>query len=148
MLRFILVLVAIHACRAFKSRAYMSSRRLALHLSKSTADRDNTDLERALAQAKENRDSNQSPGAGVEDAFEAAEAAYADLILTSIDQRELEEELGDEDLAALSKGGTMWEDGAKEIRNDKKAGFMGDLFNALSALAGGAHIVKDENGET
>ena len=42
----------------------------------------------------------------------------------------------------------MWEKGAKDKQNSKKGGFVGDLFNALSALSGGAHIVKDENGET
>lgn len=105
-------------------------------------------LSRALQQAKNNRESLQSPGAGVQDAFLAAEAAYADLILTSIDQRELQEELCEEDLADLSRGGTMWEDGAKDRQNSKKGGFVGDLFNALSALTGGAHIVKDKNGET
>ena len=109
---------------------------------------DDINLSQALKHAKLNRESYQSPGAGIDDPFEAAEAAYADLILTSIDQRELEGELQEDDLADLSRGGTMWEDGVKEKRNSKKGGFVGDLFNALSALAGGAHIVKDENGET
>jgi hypothetical protein len=103
-------------------------------------------LKKALEQAKVNRDNLMSPGAGVDDAFEAADAAYADLILTSVDNRELE--LGDEDLKDLERGGTMWEDGAKDRVNSKKGGFVGDVFNALSALAGGAHIVKDKNGET
>lgn len=136
---------------ALETTAFVPNRVAPPRISRSIHMGDNNEkssLSRALQQAKDNRQSLESPGAGVEDAFEAAEAAYADLILTSIDQRELEDELDEEDLADLSRGGTMWEKGAKDKQNSKKGGFVGDLFNALSALSGGAHIVKDENGET
>ena len=100
-------------------------------------------MTKALAQAIQIAEAGLSPGAGL-DAFDAADAAYADLILTSSTQQEIE--LDEDDINALKKGGTMWETGAKT--KNSKGGVIGDIFNALTALGGGAHIVKDKNGET
>ena len=101
-------------------------------------------LRSAIEKAKEIAEAGQSPGAGL-DAFESADAAYADLILTSSAQRKLD--LDEGDIRALENGARMWEKGSKS-RSSKKGGVIGDIINALTALSGGAHIVKDENGET
>lgn len=97
----------------------------------------------AMAKAREIADRQRSPGAGL-GAYEAADAAYADLINTSMDQRKLGE-LSDEALDALSKGGEMWEAGAV---NQTGRGVLGDVRSALTALFGGAQIVKDKFGQT
>ena len=65
----------------------------------------NEDLVKAMKNARNNAAKKSSPGAGL-DAFESAEAAYADLINTSMDQRKIDD-LSEEELLELSKGGTM-----------------------------------------
>lgn len=75
---------------------------------------------------------------------DAADAAYADLINTSIDQRGID--LSDDDLKELNKGGKMWEKGA--TTSESKMGLLSDLSNVWKALAGGAHIEKNKYGET
>ena len=54
-------------------------------------------------------------------------------------------ELSDEQLKLLTKGGKMWEDGST---NKKRGGLFDDLKNVFQALAGGAHIEKNQFGET
>jgi hypothetical protein len=93
--------------------------------------------------ARDNAARDSSPGAGL-DAFEAADAAYADLINTSIDQRNIT--LTAEQIKDLERGGSMWESGAKT--QTQTGGVLGDLANALGALFGGAQIVKNKFGET
>lgn len=99
--------------------------------------RDSPSLEISLQSARESLEAGVSPGAGLETADEQAEAAFADLILTSLDQ-------GDEstqDLDALSRGGEM-----PEEATSRKGGFFKDIGELFGALAGGAHIVKKEDG--
>lgn len=50
-------------------------------------DTDDIDLETAMANARENLALGKSPGAGLESAFDQADAAYADLIVTSVDDQ-------------------------------------------------------------
>jgi hypothetical protein len=85
-----------------------------------------------------------SPGAGLATAEEQSDAAYADLINTSVDQRGLD--LSDDDLKELNKGGKMWEKGATTA--ESKMGLFSDLSNVWKALSGGAHIEKNKYGET
>ena len=85
-----------------------------------------------------------SPGAGLATADEQSDAAYADLINTSIDQRQISE-LSEDDLKQLERGGKMWEKGS--ISTTKK-GFFGDALELFKALSGGAHIEKNKFGET
>lgn len=103
------------------------------------------DLKKAMLNARKNLESNSSPGAGLATADEQSDAAYADLINTSMDQRGLEG-LSEEELEQLSTGSKMWEKGAKTQK--RKMGVFGDLMNVLSAVAGGAQIEKNEYGET
>jgi hypothetical protein len=100
-------------------------------------------IEKAMAAARKNEKQNTSPGAGL-DAFEAADAAYADLINTSMDQRGLESD--DLDMTELERGGKMWESGA--LNRTRQGGLLGDLGNTLTALFGGAQIEKNKFGET
>ena len=106
----------------------------------------NEDLAKAMRNARNNAAKNSSPGAGL-DAFEAAEAAYADLINTSMDHRNIDD-LSEEELAKLSKGGTMWESEAKMEEKQQPKGIIGNFLNILGAVGGGAQIVKNEYGET
>ena len=100
-------------------------------------------IKAAMAKARDIAERGGSPGAGL-DAFAAADAAYADLINTSMDQRRIGS-LSDDELEALSKGGEMWESGAV---NQTGRGVLGDFRSALTALFGGAQIVKDKFGQT
>lgn len=102
-------------------------------------------LESAMMKARLNAKMNSSPGAGLETSEEQMEAAYADLINTTVDQRRINE-LSSEEMKVLSRGSTMWEDNVKTKRN--KFGILGDLFNVFKALNGGAHIEKDKFGRT
>ena len=86
-----------------------------------------------------------SPGAQLLTADEQSDAAYADLINTSMDQRGIEE-LSEEELDLLNKGGSMWEQDSKSKVNKK--GFVGDLINVIKAVSGGAQIEKNKYGET
>jgi hypothetical protein len=106
---------------------------------------DNNDKEivKAMENARNCEKQGLSPGAGLCTAEEQAEAAYADLINTSMDQRGID--LSQEEIDMLSRGGTMWESGSK---SEKNKGLFGNLKNIFGALAGGAHIEKNEFGET
>ena len=48
-----------------------------------------------------------SPGANLPSAEEQADAAFADLIIASMDQQGIKE-LSDDDLIAIARGGSMW----------------------------------------
>ena len=61
-----------------------------------------------------------------------------------MDQRGIEE-LSEDELKLLTKGGKMWESGSTN-RTDK--GLLDRLSNVFGALAGGAHIEKNIYGET
>ena len=104
-------------------------------------DKDVNQLKKALQNAKSNIDTCTSPGAGIEDPWEAAETAYADLIYTSTSFQN--KTLSEEELLDLSKGGTMWEEGSTK---QKEKGFLDGLTSLFGSLAGGAHIVRQEDG--
>lgn len=53
----------------------------------STHDSDNIDLRNGMMNARANIAEGQSPGAGLESAYDQADAAYADLIVTSVDNQ-------------------------------------------------------------
>eukprot|EP01041_Mallomonas_annulata_P003328 gene3328-6586_t len=95
------------------------------------------DLKRAMENARKSASSSLSPGAGLLTADEQAEAAFGDLINTSMDQRGISE-LSDEDAELLSRGGKMWETGSTS--QSRSWGVFGDLKNLVNALSGGAHI--------
>ena len=103
----------------------------------------NKDIDKAIAAAKECERNGLSPGAGLPTAEEQAEAAYADLINTSVSQRGLS--LSDSDKNKLAKGGRMWEEGST---SKNSGGLIQNVKNVMEALSGGAHINKNEYGET
>lgn len=98
-----------------------------------------------MMDARKSQESGLSPGAQMMTADEQSDAAYADLINTSMDQRGIDE-LSEEELELLDRGGQMWESGSTEKENKK--GLVGDLFNVFKAFSGGAHITKNKYGET
>ena len=100
-------------------------------------------LTKALNDARQCESKGLSPGAGLSTADEQSDAAYADLINTSIDQRGLD--ISDDDIKDLEKGGTMWE---KTSRKTPKLGLFGAAGELFKALSGGAHIEKNKYGET
>lgn len=103
-------------------------------------------------------------------------AAYADMINTTIDQKGIS--LSEKELLNLNRGGRMWEEGLQNLNNvlmsfrirhylvfflssqsyhvnvlgaitsKNKFGILSDLSNLWKALSGGAHIEKNEFGET
>jgi hypothetical protein len=66
------------------------------------------------------------------------------LINTSIDQRN--STLSKDDISALERGGVMWEPNSTTQKN--RFGLVGDLIRVFEALSGGAHIEKNQYGET
>ena len=100
-------------------------------------------LKKALENAKSNLDTCTSPGAGIEDPWEAAETAYADLIYTSTSFQN--KTLSEEELMDLSKGGTMWEEGSTR-QSTKGKGILKEISSLFGSLAGGAHIVRQDDG--
>eukprot|EP01035_Chromulina_nebulosa_P029422 gene29422-38994_t len=81
-----------------------------------------------MKDARESLQNKLSPGAGLQTADEQADAAYADLINTSMDQRGITD-LSKDELDALTKGGYMWERGA--VSQTRKFGVFGDLMNVI-----------------
>jgi len=108
-------------------------------------DDDDAKLSDSMKNARDCERSGLSPGAGLQTADEQSDAAYADLINTSMDQRGINS-LSEEDLKNLNKGGKMWEKEAKS--KEPKSGFLGEVFELFKALNGGAHIEKNKFGET
>eukprot|EP00903_Cladosiphon_okamuranus_P010858 g10256.t1 len=98
------------------------------------------DLISAMANARANLAAGTSPGAGLESAFEQADAAFADLIVTSVDSQGVH--LDDKDVQELAEGGSM----DKTSTSKKSKGLFGDMSDVLGALSGGAHIVRREDG--
>lgn len=96
-----------------------------------------------MLDARKCESSRLSPGAGLPTADEQSDAAYADLINTSIDQRKLD--ISDDEVKKLEKGSTMWE---KASKNNPKMGILGAAGELFKALSGGAHIEKNIFGET
>ena len=81
-----------------------------------------------------------SPGAGLKDAEAQAEAAFADMINTTVDVTG--ENLGSDALEELARGGTM--DAASKGKNS--GSLLDDVVGLFGALSKGAHIVKQKNG--
>lgn len=115
---------------------------IVLNLSEDSKD---VKLTESMKNARECESKGLSPGAGLATADEQSDAAYADLINTSIDQRGIDE-LSEDELKRLEKGGKMWEKGSKS--NEPKTGFLGEVVELFKALNGGAHIEKNKFGET
>jgi hypothetical protein len=86
-----------------------------------------------MENARMNSAKRMSPGAGLPTAEEQAEAAFADMINTSMDQRGIES-LSEGELENLSRGGQMWEKGSTTQK--RKFGLLGDVMNLFGALAG------------
>ena len=100
---------------------------------------DDASLTSALANARASARAGFSPGAGLELGAEAqAEAAYADLINTSLDVGGAT--IDADDVEALRAGGEM--DATSASRKSGSA-FRAAL-ELFDALRGGAHIVNDE----
>ncbi|CAM9285049.1 unnamed protein product [Scytosiphon promiscuus] len=98
------------------------------------------DLGSAMKNARANLAAGTSPGAGLESAFDQADAAFADLIVTSIDDQGVT--LDEEDVQELAKSGMM----DKKSTSRKSKGLLGDVSDMFGALSGGAHIVKRDDG--
>lgn len=94
----------------------------------------------AMAAARTCEASGLSPGAGLRDAEAQAEAAFADMINTTVDVTG--EELSGAALSRLAEGGRM----DQESTSKKSAGLLGDIKDLFGALSKGAHIVKQKGG--
>ncbi|CAM9614479.1 unnamed protein product [Ectocarpus sp. 8 AP-2014] len=101
---------------------------------------DDIDLSSAMANARANLAAGTSPGAGLESAFDQADAAFADLIVTSVDDQGVT--LDDEEVQELAQSGMMDQDSTSK----KSKGLFGDMKDVFGALSGGAHIVKRDDG--
>jgi len=86
----------------------------------------------AMENARMNSAQLTSPGAGLSTAEEQAEAAFADMINTTMDQRGIES-LTETELENLSRGSQMWEKGSTTRK--RKFGLLGDVMNLFGALA-------------
>ncbi|CAN0306291.1 unnamed protein product [Discosporangium mesarthrocarpum] len=98
------------------------------------------DLNKAIANARSNLAEGKSPGAGLDNAFDQADAAYADLLVTSMDDQGLE--LDEEEVEELAQAGMMDQESTKK----RSKGILGDVMDVFDALGGGAHIVRREDG--
>ncbi|CAM9196580.1 unnamed protein product [Ectocarpus sp. 6 AP-2014] len=101
---------------------------------------DDIDLSSAMANARANLAAGTSPGAGLESAFDQADAAFADLIVTSVDDQGVT--LDDEEVQELAQSGMMDQDSTSK----KSKGLFSDMKDVFGALSGGAHIVKRDDG--
>ena len=108
-------------------------------------DEDEMDMNHALMNARLNIEERRSPGAGLKSADEQSDAAYADLINTTMEQRGLND-LGKEEKQKLERGGRMWEKNSLTEKN--RLGIFGDILSVMTAFVGGAHIEKNKFGET
>jgi|TARA_B100000768_G_scaffold133835_1_gene124619 hypothetical protein len=98
------------------------------------------EISTAMADARVCEESGLSPGAGLADADAQADAAFADMINTTIDVTG--EALDSEELSRLSRAGRMDE----ESKSKKSGGILGDVKDLFGALSKGAHIVKQKGG--
>ena len=128
------------APRALETRARRrASSRVAR--ARASADADADALRRALDRARESAEKSFSPGAGLDlDADAQAEAAYADMIRTSLGERAL----SDERAEALREGGRMSEAATRA----RGRGPLGNVLELFRALRNGAHIVQSDDGRT
>ena len=94
----------------------------------------------AMAAARACEAGGLSPGAGLKDADAQAEAAFADMINTTVDVTG--ESLGSDALEKLALGGTM--DAAS--KGKKSGSLLDDVVGLFGALSKGAHIVKQKDG--
>ena len=139
------VLLVLSSVDAFLHRGSSASRRpMRFPAAENSSTFSAEETARAMEAARVCAAKGLSPGAGLATADEQAEAAYADLINTTVDQRGLS--LTEDELKDLNKGGKMWEKGA--TTTVRKGGLLNDMSNLWKALAGGAHIEKNEFGET
>lgn len=93
------------------------------------------DLTRALSDARASAAAGFSPGAGLGlTPEEQAEAAYADLVDTSL----WGDEEGENDVEALSRAGRM----SAESMERKSGGVLSGAVELFRALSGGAHITR------
>ena len=104
------------------------------------ASRDAEDISKAMADARACEESGLSPGAGLADADAQAEAAFADMINTTVDVTG--EQLDEEALDALARGGRM----DAESTSKRSGGFVDDVKDLFGALSKGAHIVRQKGG--
>ena len=94
------------------------------------------DLTRALSDARASAAAGFSPGAGLGlTPEEQAEAAYADLVDTSLWGGNAE---GENDVEALSRAGRM----SAESKERKSGGVLSGAVELFRALSGGAHITR------
>lgn len=103
-------------------------------------DRSADEIAGAMAAARACEEGGLSPGAGLTDADAQADAAFADMINTTVDVTG--EALDSEELSQLSRGGKMDE----ESKSKKSGGILGDVRDLFGALSKGAHIVKQKGG--
>lgn len=94
----------------------------------------------AMAAARACEEIGLSPGAGLKDADAQAEAAFADMINTTVDVTG--EALSSDDLSQLAEGGRM----DRESTSQKSGGVLDDIKDLFGALSKGAHIVKQKGG--
>ena len=97
------------------------------------ASRDAEDISKAMADARACEESGLSPGAGLADADAQAEAAFADMINTTVDVTG--EALDSEELSQLSRGGKMDE----ESKSKRAEGSSETCAILRSAQQGRAH---------
>ena len=120
------------------------STRVRTHASTRASEADDSDasrLRRALKHANDSSSKQFSPGAGLGlDADAQADAAYADMIGTSLG----DDALSDEAATALRRGGMMGDAGAV----GRRAGPAASAMELFRALFGGAHIVQSDDGRT
>ena len=98
------------------------------------------EISKSMEDARACQTSGLSPGAGLADADAQADAAFADMINTTIDVTG--EALDSEELSRLSRAGRMDE----ESKSKKSGGILGDVKDLFGALSKGAHIVKQKGG--
>jgi len=94
----------------------------------------------AMANARACEDEGMSPGAGLLDAEAQAEAAFADMINTTVDVTG--EALEEGEREALARGGRMDD----ESTSKKSGTILDDVRDLFGALSKGAHIVRQKNG--
>ena len=106
-------------------------------ITNTSADTD-ADLTRALSDARASAAAGFSPGAGLGlTPEEQAEAAYADLVDTSLWGDDANAD-GENDVEALSRAGRM----STESLRRKSGGVLSGAVELFRALSGGAHITR------
>jgi hypothetical protein len=94
----------------------------------------------AMQAARDCEAGGMSPGAGLASSEAQAEAAFADMINTTVDVTG--ESLGAEELETLARGGMM----DKASTSKKSGSLLDDVKDLFGALSKGAHIVKQKGG--